>query len=336
MLEHRAHLAVPSSEVLESLAAIATRNGYRVTRDDGVMTVAAPLGTVTFTMKAGGAEIVFAAASAAQLQVLKDLYAERFGKLGVSDDLTWQAGQRREPLNQVVGRVVSSVRLSPNFQRLRLEGAFSAYAVPGAGLHFRLLIGEPGAGLPTLDDRGITEWPGGVERWHRPPYTARAVDPGGRWLDIDIVLHEGGRVTDWCQRLVPGEEVALHGPSGSVQPTARWLGLIGDETALPVIMRMIEDAPAGTSGQALVMVRDPADAQVPARNPGIALDWVLADEVADPVDLVRRLDVPADGRHLFFAAERAQATRVRAYFKEAGFPSRDTKAASYWTDHAKA
>ncbi|MEM7269397.1 MAG: siderophore-interacting protein, partial [Pseudomonadota bacterium] len=225
---------------------------------------------------------------------------------------------------------VSNKRISPNFARVRLSGDFSAFLRPGAGLHFRLLFSQTGADWPTLDERGLTQWPDGPASWHRPPYTVRRMGPDADWIDVDIVLHEGGRVTDWCAVVEPGEEIALHGPSGKTQPTAKWLGLIGDETALPVILRMVEDAPDGTTGQAIVLVRDLEDAQTVETASSVQIDWRLMQD-NDAPELIRELNTPADDLYIFFAAERAQATQARAIYKELGLSPKAVKAASYWT-----
>lgn len=214
--------------------------------------------------------------------------------------------------------------------RLRLAGDFSSFARPGAGLHFRMLFNADGLDWPTLDHRGITRWPGGVNQWHRPPYTRRRLSPEADWLDVDIVLHSGGRVTDWAQQVSTGTEIALHGPSGGTQPTANWLGMIGDETALPVIMRMIEDAPTGTQGQARILLRDPLDAQKLQTASDITLTWGSMAELADPAQLLARIQPTCEDYYLFFAAERSQAEAARKAFKASGLPTKRVKAASYW------
>ncbi|MEM9010271.1 MAG: siderophore-interacting protein [Pseudomonadota bacterium] len=329
-MEHRAHLAAPPDRVFAMIEDLASANGFDLVRSEAGLTIDAPLGRVQMLRAGTGADIVFGAESPAQLQLLKDLYAGRFAKLGLEAALSWDAGVARAPLNQTLAQVVGTQQISPNFMRLRLEGDFSAFARSGAGLHFRLLFSSTGAGWPMLDERGITRWPDGVETWHRPPYTVRALAPGADWMDIDIVLHAGGRVTDWCQTVAPGTEIALHGPSGTTQPTASWLGLVGDETALPVILRMVEDARPGTRGQAIILIRDPADAQPVETAADIAVQWGEMG-AGDPTELLRELSPPDADCHIFFAAERAQATQARAVFKELGFPAGTAKAASYWT-----
>ncbi|MEM6376194.1 MAG: siderophore-interacting protein, partial [Pseudomonadota bacterium] len=233
-------------------------------------------------------------------------------------------------LNQRLAHVQSSYRSSPNFQRVRLEGDFSAFLPRNAGLHFRLLFGPDGCDWPTRDDRGVTHWPGGAAAWHKPVFTVRAIDPNGAWIDTDIALHAGGRTTEWCQGVQPGAEMAITGPNGGAIRQAGWLGLIGDETALPVICRMLEAAPPDTRGDVILFLRDAADAGA-MKVPNAMNMRVEAMHEADPVDALQALSIPDEDCYVFFAAERAQVSRARTYLKEAGLASRAFTAASYWT-----
>lgn len=330
MLEHHAFLAAPLGRIFDALEDLARKNDFPIEKSDKKLKVKAPLGHVTLVRGDAGADVIFGAASPAELQMLKDLYAQRFAKLGIGEALRWRPVSNAAPLNQMLASVVSAEQISPNFMRLRLAGDFSGFQQPGAGLHFRLLFGPEGAGWPFLDDRGLTQWPGGQSAWHRPPFTVRALAPDASWLDVDIVLHDGGRVTNWCRVVKAGEEIALHGPSGSGLPKAQWLGLIGDETALPVMMRIIEGASAGVSGRATILVRAPSDAQAIETASDVTVRWAIMG-ADDPVAMIRELAPPHDDFHIFFAAERSQAASARAVFKEMGFPSTSAKAASYWT-----
>ncbi|MEM6728670.1 MAG: SIP domain-containing protein, partial [Pseudomonadota bacterium] len=111
-----------------------------------------------------------------------------------------------------------------------------------------------------------------------------------------------------------------------------WLALFGDETAMPVIMRIIEDAPKGTQGLAVLALRDDADLQPLPKESEITVTKV---DMADPDALLWALEAasvpPAGDRHIFFAAERGQAAKAREVYRERGFASSEAKAASYWS-----
>lgn len=331
MNTHSALVPATGPALLDPLAKIARRNGFTVERDGNAMVIDAPLGRVAFDPSGTSTRLTLTANTPAELQLLTDLYAGRLTDLALDQPVAWDAPKASMPLNQIIATVIGVLPLSPNFARLRLSGDFSTFAKPDTGLHFRLLLHPDTTGWPTLDAGGLTQWPGGVGTWHRPPYTVRRISAEGTWIDVDIVLHAGGRVTDWCDMVAPGDEVALHGPSGSKQPTASWLGLLGDETALPVILRIIEDAPAGTKGRAVVAVRHPDDAQAITTQADIPITWVdMADESL-LIQALDTLDIPETDRHILFAAERAQANIARDILRDRGLSGAEAKAASYWT-----
>jgi NADPH-dependent ferric siderophore reductase len=324
-------LQQPFDWVCDPVEKIVLEMGYEVRRADATMEVRIPLGQVVFTAQDAQTLVTFSSPTPPQLQMLKDLYARRFQALGLDAGIRWgahDAGNR--PLDHVhcLGDCVP--RISPGFSRVRLRGDFSMFARPDAGLHFRVLIGPEGAELPSLDENGLTYWPGGQEAWHRPVYTVRALSPDADWLDLDVARHDGGRMTAWCDQVVPGQPVALSGPSGSKLPQAETLVLLGDETALPVIMNIIDNMPVATDIQAVLALRDPRDVQGHAR----ADVQIALCDMADPNALLKHLSehLEADQvAHLFFAAEKAQAVQARDLIKAAGWRAQRAKAVAYWT-----
>ncbi|MEM7073907.1 MAG: siderophore-interacting protein [Pseudomonadota bacterium] len=330
MPDHHAFLNAAPDALITPLAEMAEQNGFDVQRLGQTCKIAAPLGHVTFVRRGAGAEVTFSAGSDAELQVLMDLYAQRIEGYGFEAAMTWDSPRGPVPLNQRIAHVAGSRQISPNFVRLRLEGDFTAFLPQDAGLHFRFLFGPGGADWPTLDHRGVTQWPGGPGAWHRPVYTVREISTAGDWVDVDIALHAGGRASDWCRDARSGTEIAVTGPNGGALRKAAWLGLIGDETALPVIYRMLGAAPDHTRGKAILFLRDDSDAQQIELPGGVDLH-IERMHLADPVEAVAELKPDQDDFYMFFAAERTQVGRARALFRERGYPSRAFTAASYWT-----
>lgn len=326
-----AKLACDPQEVFDAFEALAHSNGFTSKRDRNILSVIAPLGKVTFDRDSSGVLVRFSSGTAAELQLFSDLYAQRFDKLGFGNSVKWNKVTERAPLNQILCEILAKFQISPNFARLRLKGNFQPFLDPEAGLHFRLLFGPQIGEWPFLNAGGVTQWPGGITAWHRPPYTVRRIDGDGRWIDVDVVLHEGGRVTNWYQSVQPGDTIAIHGPSGSKQPKAGWLGLFGDETALPVIAHMLERTPAATTGQATIIVRDLADRQELSMQADIDLTWLTSGDNRSIESAIDKLTIPQDDRFLFFAGERSQAAVIRQLFKEKGLESSECKSASYWT-----
>ncbi|MEM9434637.1 MAG: siderophore-interacting protein [Pseudomonadota bacterium] len=328
---HRARIAFAAEPVFDAVAAIAQKNQFAVERGDARLRIDAPLGEVVFLAGKGTTDVSFTTDTPAELQLLIDLYAQRFQALGLDAGMAWENVDGTVPLNQIRAVVSASERISPNFARIRLEGDFSTFAKPNAGLHFRFLFGPKDAPLPYLDDGGLTVWPVDVKAWHRPPYTVRRIAKDASWIDVDIVLHRGGRVTDWFADLELGTEIGLNGPSGSKLPAATSMLLFGDETALPVVLRIIEDAKAAAKVRAIIAVRNPADAQKIEATASVDASWVDMTNISVLLDAARDLLPGTTAEHVFFAAERAQASKARELFKEHGIGSDRAKAASYWT-----
>lgn len=182
-------------------------------------------------------------------------------------------------------RVARRTRLSDGFVRITFSGpTLDRFGDPGLDQRIKLIL--PAAdgsldGMPFADD-----W---YDAWRQLPddrrpvirtYTTRAVRPGAQEVDVDLVVHEpcgpAGRFATDC---VEGDEAVLLGPNrvgshgGGIdfrRPEASDRVLIaGDETALPAIVRILEDLPAHVRGAALVEVpREEDGAQLPL-HPGV-------------------------------------------------------------------
>ena len=314
-----------ADHVLPPLAAQARSLDARVEERNGALTIQASAAQVTATAHPRGVQITITAAEPGLVGELIDLL-NGFCTARFQAAPQWNG---LEPPKMTMTELVSITPLSPNFRRVRLKGDFSAF-LDGKGLHFRFVIGPEGADWPRMGENGV-EWPGGVDAWHRPPYTISALDPRGRWLETDVFLHEGGRVTDWTETARPGEAMMIAGPGGKAVRQAPWLGLVGDETALPVILRTLQAAEPGTSGQAFILVPDLADAQPLACPEGVEVTWVERGAGQDLLALLRRLSLPEGPRSVFLAGERAEAMAAREIAASMGLGPDEFRAASYWT-----
>lgn len=225
-------------------------------------------------------------------------------------------------------RVVSVRQISPRFRRVRLAGPEVA-RFGAQGLHFRLLL--PPAGQlpewPRIDAKGRTRWPEGAAALHRPVYTVRALDGEAGWLDFDIFLHEGGSVTEWSAAVRPGAEVGVIGPGGGWVPEAGHVTLVGDETALPAIARILSLLPAGARGSAHVAVAADDLGELP-RPPGMALVRLGGHGALLPA--LEALELPATDRFVWFAAEKRLAEAARKSLRDRGLGKAEMMAAGYW------
>ncbi|MCQ0971128.1 siderophore-interacting protein [Paracoccus sp. TK19116] len=325
-----AHVGLHFDRLLAALEPLATVLESRFDRSaDGDASVAWSDGRVTLSAAAGESRMTLRAASEAKLANLREAVGYYAQEAGVAARITWQAGRPVGlPGNMMLARIMDNRQISPSFRRLRLSGDFSHFAT-GAP-HFRLNFGPAGADLPHCDETGTTFWPGGMAAWHRPPYTVRAMDTSCRWIDVDIVLHEGGRVTDWLSTCQVGEQVALTGPGGKAPGVADWIGYVGDETAMPVIAQALTRLSPKTRGAVRLLVPDPRDRQTLDHPDGVEIEWLTHDMGLGLSDAVMGLEVPQGCRHVFVAGERHEIDRARTHLLAQGLSKTEFQAAAYW------
>lgn len=328
---HSARIATPYAALIATVRPMLA--SMDLTLSDTATGAEADLGEAFLTLEDAGAEsrLTVSAASAVPLANLRETITFMLAQTPAPHQITWDATQTAgAPANFTLARLSDTRRLSPSFQRIRLEGDFTRFM--GDALHFRFAFGPEGAGWPQADATGAVTWDGGTERWFRPAYTVRAIDPEARWIDIDIVLHDGGRVTDWVARAAVGDAVGLTGPGGKVPQSAGWIAYLGDETALPVIARGLERLPAETRGRAALFVPDAADRQPLTAPEGVEITWHVHGQDAGPLDVLASLTPPEEDSFVFFAGERDVAAEGRKILEGKGLRKGTFHCGVYWTD----
>ena len=237
---------------------------------------------------------------------------------------------------------VRSVRdLTPRMRRISFEGHdLARYAAPDQ-IHCRLLFQEKGGAehqWPHLDDNGRIVWPDAGKLASRI-FTIRRIDPAAGTLDIDFVLHGGtGLGTSWAMAATPGDVAGILGPAAHGPKPASWSLLVGDETGLPGIARILEGLPASAKGVALIEVGDVAEEQEIDRPSGFEIRWLHRDGAAPGTttllaDALRLVAFPSDHDALFcwIGAEFSAFRDMRAYLRsEIGLPASRVIAFSHW------
>lgn len=236
------------------------------------------------------------------------------------------------PPNLIFAQVESLQRLSPGFCRLALRSTDLARFGADA-LHFRLLLPPRGRKpvFPTLDVHGRILWPEGADALHRPVYTFRTLDNRAGRAEVDIFLHEGGRVTEWTAQAQPGETLGLMGPAGKALGTPGWVALLGDETAMPAIARHLAVLPRQTLGEAFILC-EPDDRQALTHPPGLRLTWLSRASGQTLCAALSDLMLPSrDDRLVWVAAEKSEADRARVLLHDLrGIPRQQTHVTAYW------
>jgi NADPH-dependent ferric siderophore reductase len=146
-----------------------------------------------------------------------------------------------QPLELEVAEVAD---LGPHMRRVRLVGAALADFSYQPGQDIMLVLG----GTP---DRPLSR-----------RYSIRTVDRPARMLELNIVVHGvHGPGAEWAAAALPGDRVSGVGPRGKifVDPDAEWHVFLGDESAAPALLIMIEALPAGVAGRAYLEVAAEAD-----------------------------------------------------------------------------
>lgn len=279
-----------------------------------------------------------------RLSVLRMQLAEHLHATmdGAAPAFAWEghgAGSPSLPYFRAM-RVVSTREVTPLMRRVVLEGDAAHFA--GGGLHVRLLI--PPAGRvplwPHAAPDGRTVWPSGADALTPRVYTVREVDVAAGTLALDVVQHPGAATpgADWARNARPGDPAGLLGPGGAGLPPARWYLLAGDETALPVIARMVATLPAEAQAVVRLEVADARERQELPSAARLDVRWLTRDGAAPGTGellerAVRAVDLPPDHEdvHVFAGCEQRTARALRRHMtQERGLAKSRCAIAAYW------
>lgn len=206
------------------------------------------------------------------------------------------------------GEVLRIQDLGPTFRRITFGGPGMAdFGFAGAALDLRLklIIPPPGVAgddrfdLPALiadsDEPGMS-W---YRQWLQLPesergamrtYTVRAWRDAERELDVDLVLHtdadgHSGPAAAWARRASIGDRLHIVGPrrEGAESSQAiefapgdcRDLLLVGDETAVPAIVSILDALADDVTGCALLEVPTAADIQSVRAPEALEVRWLV-------------------------------------------------------------
>jgi NADPH-dependent ferric siderophore reductase len=218
--------------------------------------------------------------------------------------------------------VVGVTDITPWYRRVRLSapGFFDTVAVHPT-LWVRLWVSDPEKGR--LVQRG---------------YTVVDPRPETHEFSLDFVLHEPtGPAAAWAKSLRVGDraEVAHTTQRLTIPPEARTLVLVGDSTAVPAIVTLLESAPDDADVHVVIHDEHPDRASLPLpAERATTLTWVDADR--DGTNAVAAIagstdGVDADGVYLWAAGERHLVKAVREHARTAwGLPRERQHAQNYW------
>lgn len=242
---------------------------------------------------------------------------------------------------------VASVRdITPNMRRVTFAGAgVAAYASDETRVpNIKLIFPNPETGvldLPVVNDDGSRlQWPDPAVRGRVRTYTVRRLDPVAAEMDVDFVRHgDEGLASAWAERARPGDTIGAAAGGGVTAPVADRYLIVGDETALPAIGRMLERLPASAVGTVFVEVDGPAEEQDLIAPAGLEIVWLHRDGapagtttlLTDAVKNHTFPDVPGEKVFAWVSAESAVVLDLRRHLRNnVGMDRKSTLVIGYW------
>lgn len=165
-------------------------------------------------------------------------------------------------------------------------------------------------------------------------YTPRHFDNAKRELTIEFALHGHGQASDWAAAAKLGMPATIGGPKGSmiIPMDYDWHLLIGDSSALPAITRRLEELPATSQVQVMLLLEDgvtcrplPSSTKIECFNDGETL-----------LNALQALLLPAGEGFAWAAGEANLMKRIRKELAvEKGHPKEAMRVAAYWRHGAE-
>ena len=245
---------------------------------------------------------------------------------------------RREPPGFLEAAVASTERRTPYLMRVTLQGpALAGFEPPLPAGSVRVLLpdapGEPLV-LPVWNGNAFFHVDG-----RRPvirTLTPLRHDAVSGELDIDVVLHGEGPLSEWAATAGPGAPAAISGPGRGYAvadgPTTYLLA--GDESAIPALGQLVEALPATARATVIVEVGQP-DARLPfVDRSNVDVHWVERPDGSVPgtalVPAVTGAELASDTR-VWVAGEAAALQRIRHHlFSDLGISRAMATVRGYW------
>ncbi|MFJ8747938.1 siderophore-interacting protein [Streptomyces sp. NPDC102441] len=235
---------------------------------------------------------------------------------------------------------------TPNFLTVTLGGPEIGHLLPtGSDQGVRLFFpraGQAGLTMPTLSSEAwmaqVLLLPKSRRPWVRN-YTVRRIRPESAELDIEFALHGDTPACSWALGARPGDPAGVFDIGMTYLPPADAVGqlLVADESAVPAVLAILEDAPASLVAEVFLEVPETADIRKDAEAPeGVRVHW-LARDGSDALpgrlalDAVKAATLPPGRSYTWAAGESGLVTGVRRHLvRDRGVPKPDIAFHGYW------
>jgi NADPH-dependent ferric siderophore reductase len=206
-----------------------------------------------------------------------------------------------QPLELTVAEVSD---LGPNMRRIVLSGVPGGFSYQ-PGQDVMLVLGQ-------TDDRPLSR-----------RYTIRTLRNG--FLELNIVAHGiAGPGARWANEALPGDRINGVGPRGKIflDADADWHLFLGDESAAPATLNMLEALPAGQRGFAFLDVSEALP-----NHAAHEVHWLTTNQLSDALLAFN----PPQGRgHIYINGEVQQAATLKQLALTRGFAPETISAKAYW------
>ena len=177
---------------------------------------------------------------------------------------------------------------------------------------------------------------GGGERPLSRRYSIRNFNPLTKTLELNIVAHGvHGPGAEWAATAQPGDRVNGVGPRGKIflNPAADWHLFLGDDTAAPASLNMLEALTNGVVGRAILEVTSDEDEL--ATTAAEHVTWLhRGDRPAYDsdllVDALTSAELPAGRGHVYIAGEVQVVAAVQRAALARGLAPEQLSPKAYW------
>jgi NADPH-dependent ferric siderophore reductase len=171
-------------------------------------------------------------------------------------------------------------------------------------------------------------------------YTIRRYRPADQEIDIEFVLHPGGGpASTWAANARAGDPAGIFDEGVSYLPPAhaRWQLLVGEESAVPAILGILEKAHPDLKAEVFLEIPSSADIRHDIIVPGGArVHWVAREDNtlvpgATVLGVVKEVELPVGPFYTWVAGESALPTGLRRHLvNDLGVPKSDISFIGYW------
>ncbi|MFV2195333.1 siderophore-interacting protein [Nocardiopsis sp. LOL_012] len=262
--------------------------------------------------------------------------------------------QIRQPEQRALirARVVRTERVSDHFVNITLGGdGLKGFEFLGRDQFVRLFLpreGQEELHMPTsTGNRGWYVQLLAMSRAKRPHvrnYTVRRFDADKPEMDIEFIDHgDAGPASAWATTAQPCDEVGLLTEGACYLPTegADWQLIVADESGLPAVASILEQAPDDLRAEVYLEVPAKADVRELSAPEGVTVHWLPREDTrAVPgrlaLETVRAAELPEGRPYCFLVGEKDLPTGLRRHLvREHGVAKADIAFIGYWR-HGKA